>query len=168
MPRGGAFALATATGVRPGSCAFVAMLAFASLAFGSGHVATRRNSGTTQATLVEDDDGDGVPNAEDCAPLLSGVSTIPQAVGPTLRLDRTGGGTLRWVRAIQGHVSNVYRSLTLPAQSLNTTFDCLDAENPGTQGVDAETPPARGFYSYLVAARNACGDSAAGRDSGGN
>jgi len=44
---------------------------------------------------------------------------------------------------------------------------CLEPEVAGTAALDPALPPAGSVYFYLVAARNACGDSPAGRSSDG-
>ena len=103
----------------------------------------------------EDDDGDGVADALDCEPLMISLADAPGGIGPTLRLERDGAGTigLRWTRAEQGHTSNVY------ASAAGLQFLCVTAEEPRTETEDFLPPPTQGAVTfYLVAARNLCGD----------
>ena len=55
-----------------------------------------------------DDDNDGVPDAEDCAPQTPSVSQPPGPIGYTLRLG-PAKDALRWLKAAQSNVSNLYR-----------------------------------------------------------
>ena len=113
--------------------------------------------------LQEDADADGFGDACDCAPVgVRGVSTVPQRVGDTLRLDRVGGGTLNWVRGAQGHTSNVYRGVYTVGQPFPYNESCLVADTPDTQALDADTPAPGTAYYYLVSGSNVCGESALG------
>jgi len=112
-----------------------------------------------------DDDADTYDDLVDCAPLIPGVSVSPSQVG-TLAIDKAGGATLRWLRGVQTHTTNVYRAQGQgpPAWS---QFSCLAAELPGTTFTDAEVPPSGRTFFYLLEGRNACGDGSAGQDSVG-
>ena len=114
-----------------------------------------------------DDDGDGVHDLLDCAPLVSGVSMLPGDIGPTLRLDRTGGTTLRWSKAAQGPTTNLYRALGRAGQPAAFPV-CLVAQEPTTEVQDPTTPPPDGVLLYLGAGYNVCGEGSAGTDSLGN
>jgi hypothetical protein len=113
-----------------------------------------------------DDDGDGVDDAQDCAPLVSGVSTIPGPVGTTVRLDKTAGATMLWTRGTQGHTSNVYRSAVSPTEPMNG-FACFVAGSAENHAGDTEFPPSGSAFYYLVTAGNVCGESSAGLDGTG-
>jgi hypothetical protein len=115
---------------------------------------------------ITDPDGDGVDDAIDCAPLTVGVASKPGAIGPTLQLDKAGGGTLRWSRAAQGHTSNVYRGTILPGPTWSGP-SCLLAESPETETIDADPFPPGEVAYYLVTARNVCGDGTAGQATDG-
>jgi hypothetical protein len=118
-----------------------------------------------------DDDNDGVADAADCAPLLRGVSSPPDPIADTLRLQQAGtppGTLLHWTRSRGGHTANVYRG-TLPLsgpRSRNET--CMQTEVTATGIADPEAPQPGFFFYYLVSARNTCAESAAGRDSAGH
>ena len=80
-----------------------------------------------------------------------------------------GGGDgrpagLRWKRGIQGHVSNVYRSVS------GTTGGaaCLISETPQTQAFETANPPPGIQLRYLISAENVCAESAMGETSGGH
>jgi len=108
----------------------------------------------------DDDDGDGASDLTDCAPFMPGVSTAPAPIGSTLRLEREGSrALLGWLRGFQGHTSNVYRGLHVPGLDWSYDLQCIDPENPGTDGTDDELPPPSQLFFYYVTARNACGDS---------
>jgi hypothetical protein len=109
-----------------------------------------------------DADDDGVPDLQDCAPLSAGVSAAPGDVGATLRLDKEGGGTLRWERATQGHASNLY--LGLPSAG---SLTCLEFVNAGTATTHLDEPNPGQLFCYLVAAVNACGEGSLGHGPAG-
>jgi len=114
-----------------------------------------------------DNDNDGVLNGDDCAPFSGGVGSVPGPVGPTLTLELSGGGTLRWRRAEQGHTSNVYRGSFSTTQAWSYDSACLLAEHTLLEHVDPEEPlPGTTFY-YLVSAKNLCGESRMGLDGSG-
>jgi hypothetical protein len=114
-----------------------------------------------------DSDSDGYGNDCDCDINNKSVSTVPAQLGGTLRLDKTGGGTLSWQRGRQGHVSNVYKGTFTDSASWGYDEVCFDGELPGTQSVDAADPPLGTGYYYLVSGRNVCGEGPAGRDGQG-
>ncbi|HKQ60992.1 MAG TPA: thrombospondin type 3 repeat-containing protein [Candidatus Polarisedimenticolaceae bacterium] len=116
-----------------------------------------------------DDDGDGTNDPVDCAPFLRGLSSAPDPIGPSLRLSRAGasGARLRWWRSFQGHTANVYATVRPPGQTFSYNLVCALAERP-VNDVTESTPVAAGaLLSYLISARNGCGESAAGQTSGG-
>jgi PKD repeat protein len=113
----------------------------------------------------DDDDNDGVADAADCAPLLRGVTAPPGPVGDTLTVAHAGGATLRWTRGDRGHTSNLYRGPLTRIGPRALEPSCLEPETPRTEAQDGATPPVGEGFFYLISARNACGESPAGRDS---
>ncbi len=115
-----------------------------------------------------DDDNDGALDVSDCAPFNASVSSEPGPIGDTLRLsvDGVGAAVLTWQRGEpQGRVSNVYRGTIDGAWAYNET--CFDAENPGTESSDGESPlPGQAFY-YFVSSKNVCAESRMGQDNQG-
>jgi hypothetical protein len=107
----------------------------------------------------DDDDGDGVADDDDCAPLAAGIASAPAPVGDSLRVERDG---IEWQPAAQGLLANAYR-----AASGNTSFACLTAGIAGGSLSDTEIPAAGQAFFYLVTAVNACGESHAGQNSDG-
>jgi len=114
-----------------------------------------------------DGDGDGYGSPCDCRPVDASEAGDPSQLGDTLRVGKTGNtATLGWLRAFQGHVSNVYRG-TLAGYPWAYNETCFDGEVPGKQSSDAEIPAVRSLFFYLVSGRNSCGDGPAGRNSEG-
>jgi hypothetical protein len=115
-----------------------------------------------------DDDDDGLPDTLDCAPFDAGVRQAPQTIGPTLLADRDAQGVrLSWVKSQFGLTSNVYRGQIVQGQAWSYALTCFDAENPGNESSDPETPPLGTAFYYLVSAKNACLETEAGVDSSG-
>jgi hypothetical protein len=113
-----------------------------------------------------DADDDGVIDSLDCAPLVIGVSQIPEPVGGSLRLVKDGTTKLVWSRGFQGHTSNIYKVEAI-GQPQMEQFICLIAESPNTEKDDFDPSTAGEIYFYLVTARNSCGDSSAGTNGSG-
>lgn len=104
-----------------------------------------------------DDDGDGVRDPMDCAPLTIGVAAMPQSIGNSLRLGKGPFYALQWHRGIQGHTSNIYRATYVPGLS-QQSFSCLTAEHATTLKIT--TTPAPGeLFLFLIDPRNVCGDA---------
>lgn len=114
-----------------------------------------------------DDDNDGVADTADCAPFNGSLSQPAATIGNTLRIDKTGGTVLTWLRGDQGHVSNLYRAVRPMNQPYDGAFACLTPESPVPNGNDPQTPLSGMVLYYLVSARNTCGESAAGFASSG-
>ena len=130
---------------------------------GDGMADNLDNCPLTVNPLQEDVDADGFGDSCDCAPVgVRGVSTISMPVGDTLRVDRSAGGTLTWLRGAQGHTSNVYRGVYTLGQPFPYNESCLVADTPNLQAVDAATPAPGTAYYYLVSGSNICGESALG------
>jgi PKD repeat protein len=112
-----------------------------------------------------DDDNDGVPDVDDCAPLAATVTAPPGPIGASLGV--ANDGTLAWERAVQGYTSNVYRGVAAPGQPWSYALACLGDQVPAPQLQDADVPaPGQAFY-YLAGGRNLCGDGPVGQDGAG-
>jgi len=119
--------------------------------------------------LDPDDDNDGVLDAADCAPTVKGVTSVPVPVGPTVLVDRSGGGAaITWVKSINGLVSNVYRGSIDAGAPWSYDLACITTETPFAGASDNTTPPLGTVFYYLVSAVNECGESEAHFDSGGS
>lgn len=109
-----------------------------------------------------DDDNDGVADGSDCAPLDPAVAG---AAGPASGLGWSGKTGLSWSRGAGAETSNVYRN------AFDATFEpgwtCRAAGLTGSSYSDTQTPAPGLGYSYVVTAKNRCGESAAGTDSDG-
>ncbi len=113
-----------------------------------------------------DGDMDGVGDVCDCAMTVPGVSSMPEQLAGTLRLDKVSGTTLTWRRGPQGHVSHVYRGdFSGSPWSYNET--CLAAGLVSEQRTDSAVPVTGTGYYYLVGGSNTCGNGPAGIDSAG-
>jgi hypothetical protein len=111
-----------------------------------------------------DGDGDGAGDVCDCAVANPSLSRVPGLVGATVRF--VDSDTLTWTRGAQGHVSHVYRG------TFSTDFSYDETCFQDSLALNVADDPAQpavagtGFF-YLVSGENACGASAAGRDSTG-
>jgi len=109
-----------------------------------------------------DDDNDGVADASDCAPL---DPTVGGAAGPANGLGWSSKSGLTWQRGVGAETSNVYRNI------FDATFEpgwtCKAAGLAGSSYTDTQIPVAGTGYSYLVTAKNRCGESSAGTGSDG-
>jgi hypothetical protein len=109
-----------------------------------------------------DQDNDGVANASDCAPLNRTISQLPDAVGNSLKLDKSGTtAALKWLHAYQAPTYNVYRGTFGGGVAFTYNEVCFDTENAARTVNDGATPaPGTGFY-YIIGSRNSCGESTA-------
>jgi hypothetical protein len=114
-----------------------------------------------------DQDGDGVPDALDCAPMAGSVWGMPSPVGDTLRLSAALGASLGWTMVAQANVYNVYRGAVGPA-GFAYNHACLEAGSIDTFSQDATAPAAGQAFYYLVAGASRCGEGPLGTDSAGN
>jgi hypothetical protein len=106
-------------------------------------------------------------DAADCVPLNASLSQPAAPIGNTLRIDKTGGAGLMWLRGDQGHVNNLYRAVRPANQPYDGAFACLVPESPAPNGNDAQIPLSGMVFYYRVSTRNTCGESAAGFATGG-
>jgi hypothetical protein len=119
--------------------------------------------------LDPDQDGDGVPDVSDCAPRVKAISQLPDKLGATLRVNKSGStATVRWLHAFQAPTYNVYRGTFGGGQPFAYNETCFDTENIGWVVSDgAIPPPGSGFY-YVISSRNVCGESPAVIDGAGH
>jgi hypothetical protein len=115
----------------------------------------------------DDDDGDSLPDAADCAPLDPDAG-VPEAVA---LLTVQGSGEqptmLSWAAAARADAYDLSRG---PIADLSTGYGaCLAPMLPGLSWEDADLPPAGGGYAYLVRGNDtACGGGGpSGTDSAG-
>jgi hypothetical protein len=104
-----------------------------------------------------DDDGDGVEDFQDCAPLDPGAAELPGRAGGLGWTDKV---ELAWTSGSQSQVSNVYRGTI--AATFQQDWSCLANDVPGTAWSDPENPPSSQGFHYLVTSENVCGESDGG------
>jgi len=107
-----------------------------------------------------DDDNDGVGDAGDCRPFAPGVASAPGPVGDTLRVNGGELATVQWLRGVQGHTSNLYTLLRSSGEDWPGDFACEVSESPHASVTYSSVPESGGIVYFLVASRNACGESA--------
>jgi hypothetical protein len=110
-----------------------------------------------------------------CVP-VQGAAPAPMADSVQMNHDAgTGLSTLTWTTGPDAVGADSYRG-TIPAGNMgsraqaydHTCYERADAAGDGAAvSIDASSPPVREAFYYLVAARNACGVSSLGADSGG-
>ena len=111
-----------------------------------------------------DDDNDGAPDEQDCAPLDGGFSEIPGEVGSTVvaEADREH---LSWAPVAQARVYNLYRGVIPTGEPFGYAHACLAAGLTAISAADAEAPLPGALHYYLVSAANGCGEGGLGTDS---
>jgi len=118
--------------------------------------------------IVADTDGDGSPDATDCAPSNAGAFAVPGAVPDLRALDAQ---TFAWTSAEAGAgaatVHDVVRgdALALPVGGASEV--CLAPGTPAATAVDPDEPLVGEAFYYLVRGRNACGEGSWGTDGAG-
>lgn len=110
-----------------------------------------------------DGDGDGVPDAVDCAPADATAWDLP---GPATDLGFGGDREqLTWLApAAPGGTGLRYDLLRSTTSDGFGAPTCLEWSTPETESIDASVP--RPLFAYLVRSHNACGGGA-GSDSAG-
>jgi hypothetical protein len=126
--------------------------------------------GDAQADCVDpDDDNDGVPDGEDCAP-LDDTASVP-AVEVSGVLAHGGPATLLiWVDQGPGFRYDVAGGLVLEllGDQDTTGATCLSDDEPSAGFQDTRPEPASGSaYYYIIRAQNACGAGSYGFASSG-
>src|SRR5438445_2908322 len=109
---------------------------------------------------IPDTDGDGVPDAQDCAPLVNSVWTPPGPVGATLVAGSGSPFSLSWTKVPQSNVYNLYRGTISGSFSFN--HGCFKPASPDLTAQDAALPPLGSAFYYLVSAVNSCAESCLG------
>jgi len=109
-----------------------------------------------------DTDGDGVPNGQDCAPLVYSIQTPPGPVGPTLKLSAGQPTLLGWAKITQANVFNVYRGSVGINSRISYNHTCLESSSTDLLSQDASNPPVGTMYYYLVSGVNACAEGCLG------
>ncbi|RMG44149.1 MAG: hypothetical protein D6718_10585, partial [Acidobacteria bacterium] len=106
----------------------------------------------------DDDDDDGVPDAEDCAPLVNSVSERPGDVGYTVGVGfRSIFTIVFWQAAPQANVYNVYRGRCTGNGGIED-LRCMESESPDLESVELLTPGPGESFCYLVTPVNRCGE----------
>jgi hypothetical protein len=113
-----------------------------------------------------DDDNDGTPDQEDCAPLSYLAEEPPAEVLESVELPSFGVARLRWGAVPESNVYNVYRGTT-SALGAPLHLGCLVAQGPGLLFDDPSIPPVGTVFVYAEAGANVCGEGSLGSDSAG-
>jgi hypothetical protein len=117
------------------------------------------------ATVVTPDaDGDGVRDAEDCAPTNGSAWELPGAIDDLL-LDGASTTRLSWTTPKRTGASvPVFDVLRSGDAADFSAAACVEAG--GTDSVASEVAPPAPLLAYLVRVRNACGANAGNRSDG--
>jgi PKD repeat protein len=113
-----------------------------------------------------DDDGDGLLDELDCAPLDPVNNTPPGDVGSSLVLGPENDA-IAWTPVLMATTYNVYRGSLAPGGPFTYDHACLEVQSPDPASADPESPAEGWGFYYLVNARNACGEGPLGSDSAG-
>jgi hypothetical protein len=96
-----------------------------------------------------DADGDGVPNALDCAPTVASLQTPPGIVGSTVRALAGSPTNFIWYRIPQANAYNVYRG-TIGGGPFSYNHTCFENASPDRVAIDPSTPPVGQAFYYLI------------------
>jgi hypothetical protein len=119
------------------------------------------SDGDLQADCVDaDDDGDGVVDVSDCAPLDYTVSDVPEVFLDAWVPEPGPDIDLIWNQVPGANVYNVYRAIGGPLIADNFVPDlaCLYSELPEITFSSLPVPPRGLYYIYLMAGTNVCGE----------
>jgi len=115
-----------------------------------------------------DDDGDGVADLLDCAPLNAAVSESPHDPDDSLDVGPAPACNLTWNVPVAAQSSNLYRGDLPSGSAFAYVQTCLAASLPSGNASDPGIPPVGTIQFYLITGRNVCGEGPAGMDSQGN
>jgi uncharacterized repeat protein (TIGR01451 family) len=111
---------------------------------------------TTTVGAPADTDGDGVPDAEDCAPADPAAWAVPGEAAGLVFPGGAGGTLLNWASPDSPGGSAVFYDLLRSAAADDFSAPtCVAKGITATTASDPTTPPAALFY--LVRAKNVCG-----------
>jgi hypothetical protein len=108
----------------------------------------------------DDDDGDGVPDVDDCASLDPGLWGAPDS--STTPLYWPDDVTLSWPAVAQASEYAVDRGNFAGDVPFAYDHACFEANVAGTSIVDTGVPAAGSGWYYLMTASNSCGDGSPG------
>jgi hypothetical protein len=114
-----------------------------------------------------DDDGDGLADVDDCAPLDAAQGAV--GLVSALTVDSIAGSAhLAWLAAARAETYDVQRG-TLGELRTGSFGSCLTPQTPGTSSDDADSPATGDGFFYLVRGHDAgCGGGGSfGTDSAG-
>ena len=114
-----------------------------------------------------DDDGDGVDDGQDCAPLDPAASALPGEVEPSVALGPEPGA-IRWSPLATAGAYNLYRGELGTAGPFAYVHACLAPGLPGPPASDPGEPASGALYYYLISGANRCGEGGLGADSRSN
>src|SRR5207247_2384117 len=99
--------------------------------------------------IVPDADGDGLPNAQDCAPFVSSVQTPPGPVGPTRRVVARGASG--WLARRDCAKSRIRCSRAPPRSPTVTATRCSTSTTTARLPPTAPRPTRTGMASATPA-----------------
>jgi Putative metal-binding motif/Thrombospondin type 3 repeat len=106
--------------------------------------------------LVPDTDGDGVPNAQDCAPTVAFVQTPPGEIGPTVRGAGSPTTNYSWLRIPQANAYNVYRGTITSGTAFTYNQTCFETASPDRATSDPGMPAVGTAFFYFVSGVSSC------------
>ena len=106
--------------------------------------------------VVPDSDGDGVPNAQDCAPTVAFVQGPPGEIGPTIRGAGSASTSYSWLRIPQVNAYNVYRGTITSGAAFAYNQSCFEIASPDRATIDPGMPAVGTAFFYFVSGVNSC------------